>query len=230
MVVDDKGAPRKRLTRAESKANTRARLLEAAAQVFAQKGFAGASVEEIAETAGYSFGALYSNFESKEQLFLELQSNWLAESARTVAETFEAETEGDGDPLTRLSHLLVEIADKNPEMTQLQAEFWLYAVRKPDAMQGLAARTHDQVAALEALVAPAMARLGVSSEVSPTAVTTLVLALFQGLVRHRRIDPTAVPDDLLAQGLRWLFTGLVVAPVRPAPDAPGHGETERADG
>ncbi len=61
-----------RLTRAETKAQTRQRLLDAAAHVFAREGFAGASVDEIAGVAGFTTGALYSNFATKEELFLEL--------------------------------------------------------------------------------------------------------------------------------------------------------------
>jgi TetR/AcrR family transcriptional regulator, transcriptional repressor of aconitase len=61
---------RKRLTRQESKAVTRARLIEAAERLFIRKGFADASVEEISEAAGYSRGAFYSNFDDKEQIFL----------------------------------------------------------------------------------------------------------------------------------------------------------------
>lgn len=62
--------PRRRLTREESQAQTRGRLLDAARTVFAGRGYHGASVEEIAEEAGYSKGAVYSNFESKEEIFL----------------------------------------------------------------------------------------------------------------------------------------------------------------
>ncbi len=61
---------RRRLTRLESKEITHTRLIEAAETVFIRKGFEDASVEEIAETAGYSRGAFYSNFEDKDQLFL----------------------------------------------------------------------------------------------------------------------------------------------------------------
>ena len=62
--------PRKRLTRLESKEVTRMRLIEAAERLFMRQGFDEASVEEISETAGYSRGAFYSNFENKEQVFL----------------------------------------------------------------------------------------------------------------------------------------------------------------
>jgi len=63
---------RKRLTREESKEVTRMRLIEAAERLFVHKGFDDASVEEISETAGYSRGAFYSNFDNKEQVFLAL--------------------------------------------------------------------------------------------------------------------------------------------------------------
>src|SRR4029079_16884581 len=61
---------RKRLTREESKDLTRLRLIESAERLFVRKGFDDTSVEEISETAGYSRGAFYSNFDSKEQVFL----------------------------------------------------------------------------------------------------------------------------------------------------------------
>lgn len=61
-----------RLTREESQARTKARLLEYAPQVLAREGYEGASVDKIAEAAGFSKGAFYSNFTSKEEFFLEL--------------------------------------------------------------------------------------------------------------------------------------------------------------
>lgn len=61
-----------RLTREQSQARTRARLLEAAREVVAREGYEGASIDRIAEEAGYSKGAFYSNFGSKEEIFLEL--------------------------------------------------------------------------------------------------------------------------------------------------------------
>ena len=68
-----------RMTREQSKANTRERLLDAARSVFASRGFRGASVEEIASEAGFSTGALYSNFDGKEDLFLVLMEREIAE-------------------------------------------------------------------------------------------------------------------------------------------------------
>jgi AcrR family transcriptional regulator len=73
MVVAQRKKPApKRLTREESRAVTREKLLASAYEVMAREGYEGASIDRIAEEAGFSKGAFYSNFESKEEIFLEL--------------------------------------------------------------------------------------------------------------------------------------------------------------
>ncbi len=74
------------MTREQSRANTRERLLARPASVFARSGFHGASVEEIASEAGFSTGALYSNFDGKEDLFLVLMEREIDEHAREIAD------------------------------------------------------------------------------------------------------------------------------------------------
>ncbi|HUZ21522.1 MAG TPA: helix-turn-helix domain-containing protein [Acidimicrobiales bacterium] len=210
-MIDAGDRPR-RLTRAEAKTRTRERVLDAAALVFARKGFAGASVEEIAESAGYSTGALYSNFESKEQLFLELLSvrraRGISRRVTAVAEILDEELVVDEDPFAALGRLFVKVAGRNTELAPLQAEFWLYAVRNPEAMGLIAAKLGEELEALEPLVARALRRLGAAPQIPARAVTTVVLAVFQGLVHQRRVDAASVPDDLFAQALRWLIAGL----------------------
>jgi AcrR family transcriptional regulator len=210
-VDEEEGRPR-RLTRAETRARTREQLLDAAALVFARKGFAGASVEEIAESAGYSTGALYSNFESKEQLFLELlaarRSLGITRRVTAVAGILDRERAGDEDAFDALGQLFLRVADRITELAPLQAEFWLYAVRNPDAMGVMAEKLSEQVDALEPLVAKVLERSGGAAEAPSREVTTAVLALFQGLVHQRRVDPGRVPDDLFARALRWLFAGM----------------------
>lgn len=214
------GSGRRRLTRAEAKALTRERLLQAAAHVFARRGFEGASVEEIAESAGYSTGALYSNFANKEELFLELLSarrtRGTARHVTAVAEAFGAANDPAGDPFEQLTDAFVRAADRRSEAVVLQAEFWLYAVRHPEAMAVVAARLGDQVDALTEVVAAAMERAGVDSRVPARALTSVAVAMFHGLVRQRRIDPASVPDELFADGLRWLLAGSRVVADEPA--------------
>jgi AcrR family transcriptional regulator len=208
----DEEAAGKRLTRAESKARTRERLLDAAARTFARKGYAGASVEEIAESAGYSIGALYSNFGGKQELFLELMAGRASRRRRAmVAEILQA----DDDPVEALAELLQRTGSPDPDLMALRAEFWLYAVRNPEAMGALTAQRREQIDALVEVVSAAMSRLGIPEGVSATAVATVSLAMFQGLMRQRRIDPERVSGELLAQGLRWLFAGLQASAARP---------------
>ena len=189
-----------RLTRAEAKARTRERLLDAAARVFAQKGLAGASVDEIAEAAGYSIGAVYSNFGGKEQLFVELLQERANDRVNRAAEIIaEAEPAAAGGALGRL---LVEVADKDADFAPLQAEFWLYAVRNPELMETYAERMREPRRLLTDLVARSVPDADRAGELS-----SIVIALFQGLVRMRRVDPDSVPDELFGRALRWLFTG-----------------------
>jgi AcrR family transcriptional regulator len=204
--ADEGTSGRQRLTRAEAKARTREQLLDAAARIFARKGYAGASVEEIAESAGYSTGALYSNFAGKQELFLELMSRKAERYRAAVAGILEPDA--GGDPVAALAELLERAGNPDPDLMALRAEFWLYAVRNPDAMGALIAQRREQVDALVTAVSAAMERLGAPAGASASTVATLALAMFQGLMRQRRIDPDRVSGELLAQGLRWLFAGL----------------------
>src|SRR5437588_10391841 len=80
----ERATGRTRLTREEQRAVTRARLLASAAKVFAERGFYGASVEEIADRAGFTRGAFYSNFETKADLFLALLDEHIGKEMRTL--------------------------------------------------------------------------------------------------------------------------------------------------
>lgn len=198
----------RRLTRAEAKARTREQLLEAAARVFAEKGFSGASVEEVAAAAGYSTGALYSNFASKDELFVVLMTARQTRRVAAAAETWRKAATGDEEPLAVLGQLFVEQADHGAEFALLQAEFWLYAMRKPFARRALVERLTVQAEDVRQLLEAVMRRSGVPASVPPALVTTVVIALFQGLVRRRQLDPASVPEDLFAQALQWLLRGL----------------------
>ena len=189
-----------RLSRAEAKARTRELLLDAAARVFAQKGYAGASVDEIAEAAGYSIGAVYSNFGGKEQLFVELLKERANDRVTQAAEIM-ADAE-PGDATRAMSRLVIEVADKDADFAPLQAEFWLYAVRNPALMDSLAERMREPRDMLTDLV-----RRSVPDAQRADQLSTIIMALFQGLVRQRRTDPDSVPEELFGQALEWLFTG-----------------------
>jgi AcrR family transcriptional regulator len=206
----DEPLPR-RLTRAETKARTRARLLDAAAQVFARKGFSGASVEEIAEHAGYSTGALYSNFGSKDELFLELLGTRTGFRQAEAADIVSNKDTGLDQIRAALNQFLTDVADKDADIALLQAELWLYAIRRPELLERLAARFRANRDSLTALLADRARPRRVGEQPTDIPVedfATVVLALFQGLVQLRRTDTGLVPADLYGRALRWLFVGV----------------------
>lgn len=216
---------RTRLSKAEAKARTRELLLSAAARTFAKKGFAGASVDEIAEAAGYTVGALYSNFGSKERLFVELMRSRASDRINEVLQIM-SDGDLDGRRLQAIGQLLVNIADKDVDFVPLQAEFWLYAVRHREEMQELALPRQQQDA-MRPMIENALRRHGRDQDVSADDVSTVVRALCQGLVRQRRINPDSVPEELFGQALHWLFTGIEASgrTARP-PTGPGQGAPE----
>lgn len=210
---DERDVPRRRLTRAEAKARTRQLLLVAAASVFASKGFAGASVEEIAEAAGFSIGAVYSNFGGKEELFLELSETYRSDLIAEAAALVREHGPGGGG----LGPLLTRAADKDADFALLHSEFWAYAIRNPRVLDTMATRLNAPRQALEALVGAGLQQRGAPPEASPEAVAAVVAALFDGLVRQRLLNPASVPDELFGLALKWLFTGIGTAAGSAAP-------------
>ncbi|WP_031466372.1 TetR/AcrR family transcriptional regulator [Sciscionella sediminilitoris] len=192
------------MSRAEAKIRTRELLLDAAALTFARKGFHGATVEEIAEAAGFTIGALYANFGGKEQLFLELLSTRASSQIAAAEEMVREGAVTATDPLRAISQYLVDLADKDADFAPLQAEFWLYAVRNPHVLDTMAEQMREPHAALARLITESVDTHGVP----PDTVATVVFALFQGLVRRRRVDPASTPPELFASALQWLFTGI----------------------
>jgi AcrR family transcriptional regulator len=204
----------RRLTRAETRAQTRERLLDAAAEVFARKGYGAASVEEIAESAGFSVGAVYSNFSGKEHLFSELMAERAAGRVEAIVVAMRSAREQGGDPLDVLGRMLIAAADKDIELAALQTEFWLHAVRNPDTMAILATATDRTLEQLRDVLAQLLEDNRVDSSVTPDSFAVVVLALYQGLVRQRRTDPARVSEELFGQALSWQIAGMPKSPHR----------------
>ncbi|HXB65293.1 MAG TPA: TetR/AcrR family transcriptional regulator [Solirubrobacteraceae bacterium] len=194
-------APRLTL-RDEQKALTRRRLLDSAETVFARSGFHGASVEAIAREAGATSGALYSNFASKEDLFLALFEERIAtdvgDYAQIVADGATAEEQARG----AADHWMVILRER-PDYFPLLIEFWAYAIREPRLRERLAGR----FAALRA----ASGRLALEGGGRPPNAEAgefmglLINALGNGLALEKLVDPDAVPDGLFGDMLVLVF-------------------------
>ncbi|MGH9019440.1 MAG: TetR/AcrR family transcriptional regulator [Acidimicrobiales bacterium] len=207
-MEDASGA--RRLTRTESRAQTRERLLDAAATAFASDGYSGASVEEIAESAGFSVGALYSNFAGKEQLFAEVLRRQRADRMARVHELFSSPGSLD-DHLRALSRLLGEFADRGLAINAVHGGVGPRGFRDPEAERVVRAFLQEQADDIGSMILLAMAREGVVVTASPTTVSTVVTATIQGLVRRRKLDATSATDDVIYQALTWLTVGVAAS-------------------
>jgi AcrR family transcriptional regulator len=188
--------PQRRKTRAEAQARTRADLLEAAARVFKRRGYEGASVAEIADAAGYSHGALYSNFHSKEDLFLELYEQWVARRVAEIDATWSAEHTLEERAKAAADDWLERLgADPTPFLLRL--ELTVRAAHDRRLRQKLATRTGAVPLAVRRLVESAIEER--DAELSPIPAEEIALAfqaLSLGLALEGLTDPKAVRPGL----------------------------------
>jgi AcrR family transcriptional regulator len=129
----------RRPTRAERQARTRADLIEAATQVFARRGFQGATVEEIAEAAGYSHGAVYSNFAGKEELFLAVFERYMAQRIEEVANATEIEGTFAERARAAADQWMRRFTEDRATFL-LHLEFMIHAARNPHLSEQLGKR------------------------------------------------------------------------------------------
>jgi AcrR family transcriptional regulator len=200
--------PLEPLTQRRRRQLTREHLLAAAAQVFAERGFHGATLDEVARVAGFSKGAVYSNFESKDDLFLALfKAGYEQEMARLVA-TLE---ESDVPPADRLSDFVSLIQDESrdaPTSPLLHLEFWLYAARNPEARARLAAIDDEAVAASADLLRTLREEEDMEPLQDPERVARVIEVLFRGISLLRIMQPEVVDDQLLKVAIEFVARGL----------------------
>ncbi len=208
-ATDGRGAGR--LTRERSRANTRERLLAAARSVFARSGFHGASVDEIAAEAGFSTGALYSNFDGKEDLFLVLMEREIDDHAREIAEAV-GERASIAERATGGARQWMTMIDREPELLLLFMEFWAYGVRDPQVRGKVAERFAQMRQVITQLIADGVREFDLELELPAEHLAVAIDALADGIARQKLADPEAVPDELMGRVLSLLFA----AATRPA--------------
>lgn len=126
-----------RLSRVESKALTRERLLKAAREVFIRQGFHGTSVDQIAEEAGYSKGALYSQFESKADVFLALYEERVA--VRAAKYISDAQNVGSEEQARAATDEWLSVLRKERGWSSVLIEFWAHASRDDELRERFSA-------------------------------------------------------------------------------------------
>lgn len=193
-----------RLSRSEQREQTRQRLLASARHVFGRVGFEAAALDVIAEEAGYSRGAFYSNFHSKDELFIELVGGHFDAEVETLARALERIERAED--LAGAVERRYRVLGEDSSWCLLTTEFQLYALRGgrlADRFAELYERYHQRLADL---VAAHFERLGVESRLTPYEFAAAQLALSHGLALQRAADRT-LATTLPARALATLVRG-----------------------
>ena len=214
----DPGKPRSHRRQA-----TRDRLLAAAAEVFAERGFHGASVEDICERAGFTRGAFYSNFTDKDELVTELY----AQHSRRLRTAVTEVASRPGLTLPDLLDAVVDVWAGDPEERRrwhlLTTEFGLHALRDERARRAWAAIQADVRAGLGEVVDGIVRDHGLHPTVSTERFVRLVTMVLQGGLAQHLLEPEQVgPGELERE-----FLPLVTAAATGGPVAAGGGRTGR---
>jgi AcrR family transcriptional regulator len=194
-------APR-RQTRAEKKAETRERLLAAAERIAVDQGFARITLEAVAEAAGLTKGAIYSNFESKEDLILEIVQRVTPGLDLTPA------VEGAADIATllaRTAEAIAVTAGRRSKQIALAVEFDALALRDPKLRRAMSAALTRERASNPHDNEDWFAERGLEPPIPADQFVEAISAVGIGLLTRRALyGPKAMPDELIA----WIFARL----------------------
>ncbi len=197
------------LTPERRRQQTRDHLLAAAAEVFAERGFHGASLDEVAAVAGFTKGAVYSNFKNKEDLFLAL---FKANYDREMDALRATLTDSKAPPENRISDFVGLIRDQTRQsgsnFSLLYQEFWLYAARNPVVREQLIRIDDEGARALAEILQSENERVGVERLKSPVQTARLVEILFRGISQLRVLQPEMVDDEFIEAAIAFVARGL----------------------
>ncbi|HEV3226912.1 MAG TPA: TetR/AcrR family transcriptional regulator [Acidimicrobiales bacterium] len=194
-------------TQEERKADTRARLIAAAADLFARKGFHAVSAEAVADAADRTTGALYNHFGGKDGLLLALVEQWLAESAARILAGVEESPRLDGRLRALWSDSMVSRQADAELWLLLEFELWLHGARNAEFAGRLAARYADRRRNLAAPLQAWAKDEGLGPLLHPERTAGFVIALLLGAAMQQRLDPNAFAADDVVAGLRSLLEG-----------------------
>ena len=176
-----------RWTKERRTEHTRQILLDAAEEVFARKGLTGAALEEIAEAAGFTRGAIYSQFGAKEKLFLAVvdrQRQRFLDGFAEVMMSFHRLGDVDIDELATRWRELSSGADR----AALGHELTLYLLRNPDAREAVADQRRETIRALGEFISKNVARIGGTLTIEAETLARVVLAANNGITLDSHID------------------------------------------
>ena len=197
----------RRLTRAEQRENTRVCLVQAAAKVFTRRGYDNASLDEVAEEAGFTKGAVYSNFKGKEDLFLATIDAHFEERLESIKRVMQEDPGEEG-----IAHAagmdFMQKLNADPEYFALFFEFWAYAQRNPAVKKKFLPRIQRFRSALAELFEAKSEKSLVELPIPSEQLASMLIAMAAGIAMERELDPKSVPDDTYALILQYFFRGM----------------------
>lgn len=214
-------------TQEDRRTQTRGLLLDAAADLFARKGFHATSAEAVAAAAGRTTGALYDHFGGKAGLLVALLEQWIAQTITDLSATLQSERDLDG----RLRALWDGVVRRNQEggdaWLLLEFELWLHAVRDPEMGAVGAQRFQVMRAGLAGGLDDWAEEFGFELPAPSDELAAQVIALLVGLAFQYRIDPPAVPQPTVTSGLRRLLGLPAPGPVTTVDQHAGEASSTR---
>lgn len=183
---------------------TRLRLLEAALQVFAEVGFAEASIDEISRRAGFSRGAFYSNFETREDLFLALHDQQVARVLKKQSHLVEDEVASGATVLRELAARIAHVDEDEVRWYLAQADAMLVAVRRPVLAAQLAERDGRLLRGAADLLSRMLDLAGLEPLLTPLRLTEMIVVAREGALPRHLLRASYGPiDDPLSIDLIW---------------------------
>ncbi|MEV0685361.1 TetR family transcriptional regulator [Nocardia sp. NPDC050378] len=178
-----------RWTRERRLEHTRGLLLDAAQEVFAEKGFAAATLDDIAHAAGYTKGAIYKHFATKEELFLEVNDRYMQRYFDTFTEVLTAASSMGARELDRVGELWRRLGgERGTQHAALGMEFTLYLLRNPEIRERVEARREETVEVLGRFIVENLERLGATSLVPPLTLARILIHTTPTVVLGTEVD------------------------------------------
>jgi len=186
--------------------DVRAQILEAAIVVFNREGYGAASIQKIAAEAGFTKGAVYSNFDSKQELFGAIMRARFSETSLAVLEGITPTSDGWHAAVGQAATLLAQHIGTLGSLHALVIEFALQASRDPEAREVYLELRHAQRLELADGLRTRAASLGLAESIDFDQVAATILALISGLTLESIIDPHLPTENIIRDALLGALT------------------------
>jgi AcrR family transcriptional regulator len=192
---------RKRLTREESRAQTRLQLLESARVLFARQGFEGTSVDHVTENAGYSRGAFYSNFETMEALLIALIAHCFDQDLNAMQRVSGLPDLSFEQQLELMAQDTANNTEADRDAHLIKMEFWMCAMRYPAVREAYQEHHMRLRQAITRAITESFQTANRPLPLKADQLAGLIVALRNGLDTLHLVTPNTLEPDLYARSI-----------------------------